>query len=125
MAVLKTTSPSPTTSAPRATPTKARPSSSTSAAWRLSDGNYHRLVDAILLGHEHLDALRVRCGHVLADVIRTNRQLTVAAVDEHSQLDRPRAAEVHERVHGGARGAAVVDHVVHQHDHLAIDVRHI
>src|SRR6267143_5483171 len=107
MAVLNTTSPSPTTSAPRAAPTKARPSSRTSAAWRLSDGNYHRLVDSVLLGDEHLDALRVRGGHVFTDVIGTYRQLAVAAVDEHGQLDRPRAPEVHERIHGGARGAAM------------------
>src|SRR5713101_1765308 len=93
MAVLKTTSPWPRTSAPSAAPTKARPSSSTSAAWRFLDGNYHRLVDAVLLGDEDLDALRVRGGHVLADVIGTDRQLAVAAV--------------------------------HEHDHLAVDVRHV
>src|SRR5437879_3159601 len=125
MAVLKTTSPSPTTSAPRAAPTKARPSSRTSAAWDLSDGNDHRLVDAVLLGDKDLDALRVRCGHVLADVIRSYRQLAMATVDEHRQLDRSRAPEVHERVHGSPRGAAVVDDVIHQHDHLAVDVGHI
>src|SRR5713226_1529204 len=93
MAVLKTTSPSPRTSAPSAAPTKARPSSRTSAAWRFLDGNDHRLVDAILLGDEDLDALRVRRGHVLADVVGADRQLSVAAVDEH--------------------------------DHLAVDVRHV
>src|SRR5438309_3062719 len=125
MAVLKTTSPSPATSAPRAAPTNARPSSSTSAAWRLSDCNNHRLVDTVFLGDEHLDALRVGCGHVLADVIRTDRQLAVAAIDQHRQLDRPRPAEVHERVHRGAGSTAVVDDVVHQHDHLAIYVRYV
>src|SRR2546430_8034080 len=125
MAVWKTTSPSPATSAPRGAPTKARPSSRTSAAWCLSDGNDHRLVDAVLLGDEDLDALGVRSGHVLADVVRSYRQLAMAAVDEHRQLDRPRAPEVHESVHGGACGASVVDDIVHQHDHLAVDVGHI
>jgi hypothetical protein len=95
MAVLKTTSPSPRTSA---------------------------VIVAVLLGDEDLDALGVRSGHVLADVIRSYRQLAMAAVDEHRQLDRPRAPEVHESVHGRARGAAVVDDVVHQHNHLAVDV---
>src|SRR6266478_9655434 len=98
MAVLKTTSSSPRPSKPSASPTKARPSSRTSAAWRFLDGNDHRLVDAVLLGDEDLDALRVRGGHVLADVIGTDRQLAVAAVDEHGQLDRPRAPEVHQRI---------------------------
>src|SRR5216684_8230919 len=125
MAVLKTTSPWPRTSAPSAAPTKARPSSSTSAAWRFLDGNYHRLVDAVLLGDEDLDALRVRGGHVLADVIGTDRQLAVAAIDEHRQLDRPRASEVHQRIHRGSSRPPVVDDIVHEHDHLAVDVRHV
>src|SRR5260370_7569076 len=124
MAVLKTTSPWPRTSAPSAAPTKARLSTSTSAAWRLLDGNYHRLVNAVLLGDEDLDALRVRGGDVLADVIRTDRQLAVAAVDEHGQLDGPRAPEIHERIHRGSCRPPMVDDVVHEDDHLAVDVRH-
>src|SRR5712692_5996461 len=124
MAVLKTTSPWPSTSAPSAAPTKARPSSSTSAAWRFLDGNYHRLVDSVFLGNEDLDPFRVRCGDVLADVVGTDWQLAVPAVHEHGQLDRARAPEVHERIHCGSRRAPVVDDVVHEHDHLAVDVRH-
>src|SRR6266851_2812794 len=121
MAVLKTTSPWPSTSAPSAAPTKARPSSSTSAAWRFLDGNYHRLVDAVFLGDEDLDALRVRGGDVLADVIRTDRQLAVAPVDEHGQLDGPRAPEIHERIHRGSRRPPMVDDVVHRDDrHLRV-----
>src|SRR5260370_6843109 len=99
MAVLKTTSPSPSRSAPSAAPTKARPSSSTRAAWRCLDGNYHRLVDAVLLEDEDLDALGVRRGDVLADVIGADRYLSVTPVDQHGQLDRPRATEVHQRIH--------------------------
>src|SRR5713226_10063129 len=118
MAVLKTTSPWPRTSAPSAAPTKTRPSSSTSAAWRFLDGNDHRLVDAVLLGDEDLDSLRVRRGDVLADVIGTDRQLAVSAVDEHGELDCAGAPEVHECVHRGTRGPPVVDDVVHEHDHL-------
>src|SRR5260370_12547945 len=108
MAVWKPPSPCPGTSGPSPTPTKARPSSSTSAAWRFLDGNNHRLVDAVLLGDEDLDALRVRGGDVLADVIGTDRQLAVAAVDEHRQLDRPRAPEVHPRLHRRSRQPPVV-----------------
>src|SRR5260370_38917152 len=124
MAVLKTTSPSPSTSAPSAAPTKARPSSSTRAAWRCLDGNYHRLVDAVLLDDEDLDALGVRRGDVLADVIGADRHLPVTAVDQYGQLDRPRAPEVHQRIHRGSRRASVVDDGVHHHDHLAVDLRH-
>src|SRR5260370_13459557 len=112
MAVWKTTSPWPRTSAPSAAPTKARPSSSTSAAWGFLDGNYHRLVDAVLLGDEDLDALRVRGGNVLADVIGPDRQLAVAAIDEHRQLDRPRAPEVHERIHPGSGSPPRVNGIV-------------
>src|SRR5437764_12137791 len=42
---------------------------------------------------------------VLADVVRTDGQLAVAAVDHHRQLHRPRAAVGVESVHGGADGA--------------------
>src|SRR5260370_10513761 len=125
MGVLKRPSPWPRTSAPSAAPTKARPSSSTSAAWRFLDGNYHRLVDAVLLGDEDLDALRVRGGHVLADVIGTDRQLAVAAVDEHRQLDRPRAPEVHQRIHRGSRPPPVVDDILPDPADLAVELRHV
>src|SRR5713101_7067291 len=125
MAVLKTTSPSPRPSKPSAAPTKARPSSRTSAAWRFLDGNDHRLVDAVLLRHENLDPLRVRRGYVLAHVVGTDGQLAMSAVDQHRQLDRPRPSEVHERIHRRACGPAVVDDIVDEHDHLSVDVGHV
>src|SRR6266852_128418 len=121
MAVLKTTSPSPRTSAPSAAPTKARPSSRISAAWRFLDGNDHRLVDAVLLGDEDLDAFRVRGRDVLADVVGPDRQLAVAAVDQHGQLYRARASEVHQRIHSGSRRAPVVDDIVDEDHNLAVD----
>src|SRR6266513_627951 len=102
MAVLKTTSPWPSASAPSARPTNDRPSSRTKAAADLGRpararrlaGNDHRLVEAVLLGHQHLDALGVRGGHVLANVVRADRQLAMAAVDEDRQLDRARSPEI-------------------------------
>src|SRR4029077_5971014 len=109
MAVLKTTSPSPRPSNPSAAPTKARPSSSTRAAWRFLDGNDHRLVDAVFLGDQNLDSFGVRGGDVLADVVGTDGQLAVAAVDQDRQLNRPRPSEVHERIHRRARSATTVD----------------
>src|SRR5260370_9458202 len=125
MAVLKTTSPWPSASAPSARPTNDRPSSITRAAYLLLAGNDHRLVKPVLLGHQHLDALGVGGGHVLADVVGSDRQLAMAAVDEHRQLDRARPAEVEQRVHRGPCGASAVDHVVYEHDHLAVDVGHV
>src|SRR5467141_4114710 len=112
MAVLKTTSPWPSASAPSARPTNDRPSSRTKAAYLLLAGNDHRLVESILLGHQHLDALRVRGGHVLADVVGSDGQLAMTSVDEHRKLDRARPAEVEQRVHRGPSSASVVDHVV-------------
>src|SRR5580704_14463371 len=125
MAVLKTTSPSPTTSAPSASPTKALPSSSTRAATVFLAGNDHRLVDAVVFEHEDLDPLGVRGGDVLADIIRPDRQLAMSAVDEHRQLDGLRAPKVHQRVHRRARGPAVMDHVVDEDDDLAVDGWHL
>src|SRR3981081_2799489 len=90
IAVLKTTSPSPTTSAPSGTPTNARPSSSTSAANDFLDGNDHHLVDAVLFAGQHLDSLGVRRRNVLADVIRADRQLAMTAIDKHRELNRAR-----------------------------------
>src|ERR1700676_2262061 len=125
MAVLKTTSPSPTDSAPSASPTKARPSSSTRAATFFLAGNDHRLVDAVVFDHEDLDPLRVRGGDVLADVVRPDGQLAMSAIDEHGELDGLRPPNVHQRVHRRARGSPVMDHVVDEDDHLAVDGWHL
>src|ERR1700674_1746017 len=124
-AVLKTTSPSPTDSAPSASPTKARPSSSTRAATFFLAGNDHRLVDDVVFAHEDLDPLRVRGGDVLADVVRPDGQLAMSAIDEHGELDGLRPPKVHQRVHRRARGSPVMDHVVDEDDHLAVDGWHL
>src|SRR5665213_2640786 len=85
IAVLKTTSPSPKTSAPSAAPTNALPSSSTRAACLFMDpfalaDNDHRLVDPVLFLDQDLNPLGVRRRYVLADVVRPDGQLAVAAV---------------------------------------------
>src|SRR5258708_13243580 len=99
IAVLKTTSPSPTASAPRASPTNALPSSSTRAPNFFLSGNDHRLVDAIVFGHENLDPLCVGGRDILSDVVRPDRQLAVSAVDEDRQLDGLGAAQVPPPLH--------------------------
>src|SRR5437660_6356832 len=126
MAVLTTTSPSPSTSAPSARPTNDRPSSSTRAACRRRTGGDSAIDDgggvgAVDLPEQHLDPLRARGGDVLADVVGPNRQLAMAAVDQDHQLDRPRAPELDQGVHRRAHGAAVPDDVVDQDHDLAVD----
>ena len=58
----------------------------------------------------------------LADDVRLDRQLASAAVDQHGQRDARRPAEVGELVERGADRASGVEHVVDDHDVLAVDV---
>src|SRR5881394_1128363 len=44
---------------------------------------------AVQLGDEHPDVVRATRRHVLPDEVRSDRQLAVAAIDEHGQLDLP------------------------------------
>ena len=60
-------------------------------------------------------------GQVLADEVGADRQLAVAAVDQHREPDGPRAADVVHRVERGADRAAGEQHVVDEHDDLAVD----
>ena len=53
---------------------------------------------------------------VLAHVVGPDRQLAVAAVDQHGELHRPGPAVVVERVEGGPHGAAGEEHVVDEDD---------
>src|SRR5258708_13740456 len=99
IAVLKTTSPSPTASAPRASPTNALPSSSTRAPNFFLSGNDHRLVDAIVFGHENLAPLCVGGRDILSDVVRPDRQLAVSAVDVDRQRYALASAELRQPVH--------------------------
>ena len=46
----------------------------------------------------------------------------MAAVHQHGQLDDGWAAVVHERIQRTADGAARIEHVVHQHDVLAVQI---
>src|SRR3981081_3230182 len=101
IAVLNTPPPSPPPAAPRAVPTTPRPSSSTRAACLFDEplalaDNYHRLVDPLLFFDQDLDPLGVGGGHVLAYVVGPDGQLTMTAVDQHSELDRAWAPEVHQ-----------------------------
>ena len=75
--------------------------------WRDRD-----LVDAVELLDADVDALRPRGREVLADVVGADRQLAVAAVGEHGELDARGPAVVEERLDRRAHGAAGVEDVV-------------
>jgi hypothetical protein len=60
--------------------------------------------------------------YVLADVVRTNWQLAVPAVDEADKLDGARPTEVDQRIESRADGAAGVQDVVDQDDRLVRNV---
>src|SRR5439155_24812567 len=72
------------------------------------------LVAAIGFGKPDLDIVRPVGRNILADVIRSYRQLAVAAVDEDGQLNPHRPAEIGERIEGGADRAARKNDVVDQ-----------
>src|SRR3954447_13462016 len=84
-----------------------------SLLWRWYEQN---LVDLVDLDELHLDALVARGRQVLADVVGADRQLAVAAVDEHGKLHARRAAVVEERLDRRADRAAGVEDVVDEDD---------
>src|SRR5580698_3346378 len=59
--------------------------------------------------------------HSSSDECGFNRQLAMAAVDQHTQLEASGTAHAKQRVHGGTRCAASVKHVVYQHHRLILD----
>ena len=63
-----------------------------------------------------------RCGReVLADVVGADRQLAVAAVGEHGELDAAGPPVVEQRLDRGADGAAGVEHVVDEDDRVVLE----
>jgi hypothetical protein len=69
-----------------------------------------------------VDIIIRRGRHIFSDEIGFDRQLPVAAVNQHGQLDAAGAAEIIERIQGGADGAPAVEHIVHQHDSFSRDI---
>ena len=78
-------------------------------------------VFAVGLAQPHEDALGDRRRQVLAHEVGADRQLAMAAVDQHGEAHRARPAEVVQGVERRADGAARVEDVVDQHDGLAVD----
>ncbi|OEI69613.1 hypothetical protein Cus16_0222 [Curtobacterium sp. ER1/6] len=54
-------------------------------------------------------------------MVGPDRQLPVAAVDEHREPDRPRAPDALQGVEGSPDRPPGVEHVVDEHDDLAVD----
>src|SRR6267142_6627516 len=57
-----------------------------------------------------------------ADVLRGDRQLSLAAIDQRRELDFPRAPVVEQLVHRCAHGAPRVEDVIDHHDVAAVHV---
>src|SRR3989441_5931091 len=84
-------------------------------------GNEQDAVDLVHLDELHLDALVARGRKVLADVVGTDRELAMPAVDEDGELDPLGAAVVEQRLDRGADRAAGVEDVVDEHDRLPLE----
>ena len=80
------------------------------------------LVDAVQLLDPHVDPLLARGRQVLADVVGADRQLAVAAVDEHGELHPLGAAVVEQRVDRRPHRAPGEQDVVDQHDGAPVEV---
>src|SRR5689334_4579506 len=57
-----------------------------------------------------------------APVLRADRQLPLAAIDQRGELDLPGAPVVEQLVHGGSHRAPGIEDVVDYHDVTAVDV---
>src|SRR5919201_7130752 len=79
-------------------------------------------VDLVHLDELHLDALVAGGREVLANVVRPDGELAVAAVDEDGELDPVGAAVVEERLDRRADRPAGVEDVVDEDNRLAFQV---
>ena len=114
--------PVPTGTSPSAAPPPSA-AASRAALVRLAPREHH-LVSPVFLAHQHLHRLVAGGGEHAADVVGPDRQLAVATVDEHGQLDASRPAEVDQLVERRPYGASREEHVV-DHDHrAAVDGEH-
>src|SRR6266568_3932760 len=87
----------------------------------LGIGDQKHPVDLVDLDELDLDALVARGRQVLADVVGADRQLAVAAIDEHGKLDAVGTAVVEECLDRGANRAARVEDVVDEDDGLPLE----
>src|SRR3954454_5484232 len=86
--------------------------------WRWNEQD---LVDLVHLDELHLDALVTGCRKVLADVVGADRQLAMAAIDEHSELDALGPAVVEDGFDRRADRSPRVENVVDEDDRLPLE----
>ncbi len=94
----------------------------THEAFSLGLAQYLDAVALIQFGELHADEIAGGRGKVLADVIRADRQLAVAAIHQDGELNHRWPAEIHQSGEGGADGAACGKNVVDQDDAAAFDI---
>jgi hypothetical protein len=82
----------------------------------LGVGDQQDAVDLVHLEELHLDAFLARGRQVLAHVVRTDRELAMAAVGEHRELHASRSTVVEQGLDGCPDRAPRVQHVVDEHD---------
>ena len=92
------------------------------ASHLLAPGDEQHAVDLVDLDQLDLDALAARRRQVLADVVGPDRQLAVAAVGEHGELDAVGPPVLEERVDRGADRAAGVEDVVDEDHGAALEL---
>src|SRR5258708_22920718 len=87
------------------------------------DHGFHKqnFVDVVDFNELHFDHFVHGGLHAAADKGGFDRQLAMAAVDQHEQLYAARASVEEERVHGGANGPAGEEYVVYEDDFLVAD----
>ena len=82
-------------------------------------------VDGVLplgFGKLHADVFRDGGGDIFADEIGLDGKFSMAAVNEHGELDAARTAKIVEGVQRGADGPPAEEHVVHKHHGLSGDI---
>src|SRR3954468_12143276 len=87
----------------------------------VSSSEQHDAVAVVRLVELDADALGERGGNVLADVVRPDRQLSVAPVDEDGELHARGAAVLEQGVDRGADRSTREENVVDEHDGLALE----
>src|SRR5262249_37890587 len=73
------------------------------------------------LGDEHIDAATTWHRHFLADDVGVNGQFAATAIDENGERNARGPAEVAELIERCADRSARVEHVVDDHDVLALE----
>src|SRR5579871_1974162 len=82
---------------------------------------YEDAVEAVHLAQLDVNPLTFRGRNILADVVRANRHLALAAIDQHRELNRFGAAQIGNRAKRRAHRAAGVEHIIDEDDAFAIE----